>query len=134
MKPVTLFILPNEKAWALREINLVRPPTHQWRRYQIVTVVRADVLSEWWRDMGPTVPRPEIEIPSLGEHTVAELQGIAEQYQDDHWGKFVAEKQAESTLIPDFLDQYAERSLIIKNKSKFGPGYSKQRNGFRSAV
>lgn len=134
MRPTTLFIHPDEKAMSLREINLVRPPTHQWHRYQIVTVNRGDELAEWWKDLGPSeaYQRPEVEIPSLWEHSVGELWDIAQHYrlQDDYWRKRTAEWQAESTLIPDFLDQHMERWRIIRNQSQFGPGYAKQRNGF----
>ena len=134
MKPVTLFISPDEKAMSLREQNLVRPPTHQWHRFQIVTVDRGDELAEWWRDLGPSTAftAPGCEIPSLWEHTVGELWDIAEHHrlQDDYWQKFSEEKASESTLIGDFLEQYEERSKVIKNQSQFGPGVSHQRNGF----
>lgn len=134
MKPVTLFVHPDEKAMSLREQNMVRPPTHQWHRYQIVTVNRGDELAEWWRDLGPSenFPAPGCEIPALWEHTVGELWDIAQHYrlQDDYWRKTAEEIQGESTLIPDFLNQYQERNEILRNRSRFGPGYTKQRNGF----
>lgn len=139
MKAVTLVIHPDEKAMSLREINLVRPPSYQWHRFQIVTVNRGDELAEWWRDLGPAeeFTRPGVEVPSLWEHTVGELWDIADHYrmQDDYWQKFAEERAAESSLVNDFLEQYEERSKIIKNQSQFGPGVSHQRNGFsRSAV
>ena len=133
MKPATLLVKEDERAWSLRERNLVRPPTHQWHRYQIITVVRDDHLAEWWHDLGPAeqFKGPEIEVPSLGEHSVAELREIADGYRNrTDWISFAAEQRAESTLIADFLTQTEENWKIINNQSVFGPGGQIQRNGF----
>ena len=134
MRPVTIAINEDEKAWALREVNLVRPPTFQWHRWQIVTVVRNDQLTEWWKDLGPmrSFTAPQVEIPGLLEHSVAEIRDIAEQYRlgDDYWSKRSAELAQESTIIPDILNQLEERQKVLHNVSVFGPGGSKQRNGF----
>lgn len=134
MKPVTIVIHPDEKAWSLREINLVRPPTHQWHRWQIVTVVRNDRLAEWWNDLGPSASFPvqQFEVPSLGEHTVGELLDIAEhsRLQDDYWQKRAVEITDGCTLIADFLDQKEERWRVINNQTVSGPLVTKQRDGF----
>lgn len=134
MRAVTLAVHENEKAMSLREINLVRPPSFQLRRYQVITVVRDDALAEWWNDMGPaedfaTIP---FEVPALFEHSVAELRDIAlSQHEGSaYWLKFMAEKQAESTLIDDALAYFEENHKRIHNLSVFGPGGHKQRNGF----
>lgn len=132
MKPVTAAINTNEKAMSLREENMVRPPTHQSHRYQIIVVVRDDKLAEWWRDLGPSenFKGNGFQIPSLMEHSVAELLDIAEASRhDDSWQKEMAGVVAESTMISDFLDQYEERWEIMHNRSTFGPGVTHQRNG-----
>lgn len=132
MRPVTLAIHQDEKCAVLRELNLVRPPTFQWHRWQIVTVIRNDQLAEWWDDLGlaENFTAPEIEIPSLGEHSVAELRDIAEGYRmENHWKQRALELSGESSLIPDLLDSIEERQRIINNRSSIGR-YSKQRNGF----
>lgn len=126
MKPVTAAINTNEKAMSLREENL------HGRRYQIIVVVRNDELAEWWNDMGPAekFKAGPLSIPSLFEHSVAELRDIATASRsDDTWQKEMAGIVAESTLIPDFLEQYEERFKIVRNQSTFGPGVSHQRNG-----
>ena len=133
MKPVTLAVHEDEKAWSLRERNLVRPPSFQLHRYQIITVIRDDALAEWWHDLGPAAnfKGPEIEVPSLLCHSVAELREIADGERNrTDWIKFTAEKQAESTLIMDFLNQVEENWRIINNQSVFGPGVTHQRDGF----
>lgn len=137
-RPATTVISPDERAWALREVNLVRPPTHQWHRWQVVTVVRDDALAEWWRDLGPKAlySRPEVEIPSLGEHTVGELWDMAAHYrlQDDYWMKRTQELTEGCTLIHDFLEQKAEMRKVMRNQSVYGPGGHKQRDGFPHAL
>ena len=133
MKPVTLAIHENERAWSIRERNLVRPPAFQWRRWQIITVIRNDQLTEWWDDLGPSANFKGLgfEMPSLGEYSVAELRDHATRLRNDTtWVGFAAEKQAESTLIKDFLDQVEEHWKVINNQSTYGPGGHKQRDGF----
>lgn len=140
LRPVTVAINENEKAWSLREINLVRPPQFKHRRYQVITVVRDnpetgdDELTEWWHDLGPaeaftTAP---FEVPSLGVHSVAELRYIAESQHDSsrYWERFADEVRAESTLKEDFLQYIEENWKRIYNQSVFGPGVTHQRNGF----
>lgn len=139
MKPVTMAVHEDERAWALREVNLVRPPTHQWHRWQIITVIRNDTLTEWWTDLGAIsdFTAPQLEIPGLLEHSVAELRALAEEYRlgDDYWAKRQEELAAESTLVTDALNQIEERKKIIHNRSQFGPVMAKPRNGFsRSAA
>lgn len=132
MKPATLYVLDDEPAWNLREQNLVRPPTYQWHRWQILTVIRADRLSEYWTDLGPSenFPAPQIEIPGLKEHTVAELRDMAERWRDEKGGqKRLQELQAESTLRDDIMNQFEEGKRIMANQSISGPGFHHQRNG-----
>ena len=130
---VTLAVHENEKAWALRELNFVRPPLFQRRRYQIIVVNRDDKLVEWWDDLGAAeqFKGPEFDVPSLWEHSVAELRDIAASKRDDEtWVTYMAEQRADSTLIEDFLTQVEEHWKLIYNRSTFGPGGHTQRNGF----
>ena len=132
MKPVTLAVHEDERAWSLREVNLARNGAR--RRWQIITVIRNDQLTEWWTELGlsETFTAPQIEMPGLLEHSVAELRTLAEEYRlgDDYWAKRQAEIAAESTVIPDMLNQLEERAKIIHNRSQFGPVVATQRNGF----
>lgn len=132
--PVTLAVHKDEKAWKLREQNLVRPPSNQWHRWQFIWVQRNGVMYEWANDLGPSenFTQPGCEIPSLWEHTVAELQEIAEihRYKDDFWQRFMAEQTAESTMFEDYRNQTAERHEVIHNRSVYGPKHKKQRIGF----
>lgn len=132
--PVTLTVHPDEKCWRLKEVNLVRPPVYQWHRYQFVWVARDGVVYEWSADLGPKegFAAPEIDVPGIWEHTVGELWDIAERYRlgEDHWRQRMAELASESTIVPDLIDQLEERTKVIHNRSLFGFGGSKQRNGF----
>ena len=130
---ITFDLDPNEKVYRLSEMNLVRPPTYQWRRYQIILVNRGDRIAEWWYDLGPSFAFTveQFTFPMLWEHTVAEAQEIAEiKRHDDFWQRFLAEKKSESTLLLDAVEQRDEHRKVIANRSVFGPGGHKQRNGF----
>ncbi len=84
--PITLTVTPNEKALALYEINEQAPDSSGMRRYQVVLVKRGDNLAEYRRDMGKASQWDNmrfINIPSLWEHTVSELQFIADQIRDE---------------------------------------------------
>jgi hypothetical protein len=133
MPLITQVLDPNEKVYRLTELNLVKPPHYQNRRYQVMLVNRDDCLAEWWYDLGPAFAftANQFTFPLMWEHTVAEAQAMAEEKRHDtYWQKFLAEKQAESTLVQDWINQRQEQSKIIRNQSVFGPGGHKQRNGF----
>lgn len=133
MSLITHDLDPNEKVYRLSEVNLTRPPSYQNRRYQIILVNRNDQIAEWWYDLGPSwsFAANQFTFPMLWEHTVAEAQDIAEaKRHDTYWQDFLKEKQAESTLLDDWQTQREERHKIIHNRSVFGPGGHKQRDGF----
>jgi hypothetical protein len=125
-------VTPDEKAFRLAELVLMAPDYSGFRRYQLIIVNRNDELAEYREDMGPAAgfTAPEFNILAMWEHSVAELREMADLNRDDYWTKRTAEIQAESTLIDDWIDQSEERREIVQNRSTFGPGYRKQRNGF----
>ena len=43
----------DEPAFNLTEINLQAPDNKEWRRYQIISVLRGDKLAEYREDLGP---------------------------------------------------------------------------------
>lgn len=114
------------------------PPKYQWRRYQAIIVNRDDELAVWMYDLGPSAAfgANQFTFPLEWEHTVEEARDMAEQQRHDNfWRRFLAEKQSESTLIEDFVNQKEEYRKIIHNQSVFGPGGFKSRIGFpRRAV
>lgn len=128
----TSYVHKDEKAMCLVERNLAA--TVGVHRYQVITVNRDGELADFTTDLGPVeeFTAPEFQVLGVWEHSVAELMHIADQYRfgDDHWQKFLAEKSAESTLIPDFLAQAEERARVFKNRTTVGPYLRKQRNGF----
>ena len=124
----------DELAYRLTEINMVRPPSFQWHRYQIILVNRDDKIVEWWDDLGPSsnFTASPLSIPALWLHTVAELRAIAEETRegDNYWVNRSKELVAESALTSDVIDFYEETRKVINNRSVSGPSISKQRNGF----
>lgn len=142
MNPLTLVVRdihPDEKAWALHEVNL--GTDYEGRhRVQIIYVQRGgNHLGRWVHRLGPAsdFTAPQISIPSLWEHTVAELQGMAEKERlgSNYWQRFLHEKREESTLIRDFLDSKdAAWKFIRGNQSVSGPGITVQRDKFSRAA
>jgi len=80
--PIADKIFGDEKAIALYEIHEQSPGSRGFHRYQIIHVPRNDVVCEWRKDMGLAKNFKginQLRIPSLMEHTVDELKGIADQ-------------------------------------------------------
>lgn len=82
--PCTLYTHPDEKAYALVEMDLQSPGYKGIRRYQIILVNRDDELTEYRWDMGPAndFPARLFRLPSLWMHTVGELQEMADDLRD----------------------------------------------------
>lgn len=124
---------PNEPAWLLRETNELNKSFRSRRRYQRIWVNRNDELTVFTKDLGPAADftYPELQIPAEWEHTVAELQAIAEEVREGkELNELMEERQSESTLVQDWLDQVERRRKVMHNRSVFGPVGTTQRNGF----
>ena len=76
--PATSFVLGDEKAVALYEMNLLSPAGDR-RRYEIIWVVRDDKKTEYRRDLGEVTKDEQIRLPSYLVHTVRELREMANQ-------------------------------------------------------
>ena len=145
---VTFWIEANEKIWWLKELNLTphqftaggvryQPETWSGRpRMRVAWVNRGDKLAEYHT---PSPHRsalcPEVSIPSLWELTYAEACGMADDYASGARGAerdtaMVLERQAESTLVRDILEQEENRLSMVRNKSSFGALSRVQRDGF----
>ena len=84
--PITLQVALAEKAFALYEVNEQAPDNSGMRRYQVILVNRGDKLAEYRVDMGKAKKWENtrfINVPSLWEHSVVELQYIANQIRDE---------------------------------------------------
>lgn len=102
------------------------------RRWQVVYVVRDGEMAQFTRDMGPAEEflSGPLRVYTGLEDDVATALAIAEDMRNDlYWRKVGAEITAESTLIPDHLAFANEKRHRLQNRSHFGPGYAKQRNG-----
>lgn len=118
MLAVAESVHPDEKAYLLGERNLPFP-RRGWRRIQIVIVNRGDRLAEWRKDLGPAASftAQPFDVPSLWEHTVGELWDIADLQRDQTtWTDFVAEREAESTLIADAIEVAEQRWKLAKER------------------
>lgn len=81
--PVATTVKGNEKAWAYWEIEQPSYKKGQGtRRYRIIVVNRDGNLAEYREDMGSNKKWrgvKQLNIPSLWEHTVDELRGLADE-------------------------------------------------------
>jgi len=129
-------VSPDEKCYGLTETN--RLVNGQWRRVQTVFVARDGELCQYTRDVGDAWLLEEANLQAIyavGEDSVGTLMEEAERTRwDDYEKKLRQEVLEASTLIPDFLQEKEENWERIKNRSQFGPSYSKQRNGFPWAL
>lgn len=137
LEAVTQYVNKDEKAYFLVEINsapkaVLNTFGHGRRRYQIMWVNRNGVLAAYVVDLGEAnaYAAKQLRIPSFWEHTVAELQDMAEKYRlygylaDEN---YLANLQGESTFMQDAFRYAEEGRKILHNQSVFGPGVSKER-------
>lgn len=118
----------NEACYGVMETN------RSGRRKQFVFVVRGDEMAKHVTDLGPASLYdgvPELRLLGMGDDTVAEMVYEANKTRhDDFERRLRAEVKESSTLVKDFLQEKEENWERIKNRSQFGPNYTKQRNGF----
>lgn len=85
--PITNTVTGNEKAWTYLEVHQPSMlPGQGNRRYRIIVVNRDGKMAEYREDMGPSKNFKgvrELNIPSLWEHTVDELRGIADELRNE---------------------------------------------------
>lgn len=84
--PATLSVNPNEKAYGLQEVHLQSPDSRGFHRYRILIVNRDGRLAEYREDMGLASKYKGIRqfnVPSLWEHSVAELLSIADTLRNE---------------------------------------------------
>ena len=133
----TTYVLADEKAMGLLEVELQTEDGTGTHRFQIISVIRNDKQANYVSDLGSRLlyPNPPLNIISYMEHSVAELQDMANEARArSDVTKRLAELQEESSkdrnIIKEFLEQKERNSKIIANRSQLGPTYRVQRNGF----
>jgi len=82
--PATLYLKKGENIFSIRETNENAPDSTGFRRYQTITVVRDDKLTEYRTDMGSAKSyiKEPFQIICLFEHTVEEALHMADQLRD----------------------------------------------------
>ena len=129
--PTTLNVRKDEPCYLLVEMILPAANYQGRRRWQILTVIRDDKLTEHWYDMGPASQFRSEPIRILGgyvdevtgtiwiEHTVAELMEIADWYRE--------QKPLSANIEPRNLWDEYHKKLEQGRGSVFGPLYRRQR-------
>ena len=121
----------DEPAIRLEELNVPGTIGREMRRRQFIHVVRDDERAVWSEDLGPSdsFHSPEFSIPSLMEHTVAELLEMAEKLRNSRAGHDrLVELGESSSLIEDAIQQAEESTLRTRRTSVNGPSITVQRN------
>lgn len=144
LAPITHFLHPNEKVFALEEAVMTplvaekkhgyKPENYQGKhRYQIIGVNRGGRLALHYHDMGESknFSYGGIRIPVVWEHSVAEVQDMAEQLREDGaWEReIVKERQGKIDFGKALDEQYDLARQNLANRSVFGPAVQVVRNG-----
>ena len=84
----TSYSLPDEKAWAYLEVEEQASDYSGFHRYRVIYLNRDGNDAEYCEDMGKAEnfigAKKTIHIPSLWEHTVAELKDLADSLRYEH--------------------------------------------------
>lgn len=132
--PVTDFLVPDEMAWKLVEVNRIDTTSHHVRRWEFIYVVRNDELAVHITDMGPAgaFNAAELEVWGLWEEKWEQLRQDANEVRfANSIGVFFNDRKGEMEKMVDvFLKYKAEQWEMAHNRSHFGPKYSRQRNEF----
>ena len=143
LTPIATTVSPDEKAYALIEVVMTpyaflkggrKGKPKSWsglHRFQVIYVARGDRLAEYHRDMGDAVlyDYGPLRIPSLWEHSVGELQDIADHVRASgrETRNLSAELLGESTLKRDAIALSEERYKRRRGQSVLGPAIKVQR-------
>ena len=124
----TCAISPDEPCFNLSELNRYSPPPDQvLHRYQILIVVRGEMLAEYDIDLGAAdqFTAAQFRLPggiSLGKrieilHTVAELQEMADFLRSRPFSLPFQPRD----LVHEYREHVEEAGLRIAHQSTFGP-------------
>lgn len=141
--PITVFLNPNEKAFGLDEAVMTPLSAHShgyspddWvgrHRYQIIGVNRGGKLAVHYYDMGLSEKfnYGGIRIGAFWEHSVAELQDMADTIRDDTaWEQGIIKERQQQRPWGERLDEQDEIvRMNLANRSTFGPYLEVARNG-----
>lgn len=138
--PTTPYLYPNEPVAFVGE-RVLSPADHRApHRYRLYGVVRGDQQATHVEDMGLASQWPgaqEFLVFCEYAHTAQEARELCEDMRQDVGADlraFLEEKQAESSLIYDWLNWREEKRAGIRNASTFGPYVTRQRNAFRESA
>lgn len=115
----------DEPAFNLSEVNLLGPDNSEWRRYQIISVLRDDRLAEYREDLGPrdNFTSEPFRIPGgvwdaatrriEVVHSVGELREIAEIVR---LGPTVKPEVQPRDIIGEYTDHLDKLRTVAKER------------------
>ena len=132
--PVTDYLVPDEKAAALQELNRIDTTSHHIRRWEFIYVVRDDAPAVHIRDMGPAnlYLQGELQVVGAMEESVESLREHANDMRfQNSLARHMEERQGVKQQMKDnYFAWVFERAKLAQNQSTFGPGLTRQRNLF----
>ena len=121
----------DEPALRLEELNVQGIKGQKMQRRQFIHVIREDKRAIWSEDLGDadSFHAPPFAIPSLMEHTVAELREIADLLRESKQGADRIQELSEaSTMLEDAIEQAEQRTLKMHRTSVSGPSITVERH------
>ena len=132
----------NDRPYAVQEGYAAGPGGIGEHRYQVMLMPMGNVISAFWRDLGPAADfnmlvdgsvyraPPYFQIV-LAEHSVGECLAMAELGRfDDFSVRLLHEQVNESDLFEKAARLIEEDLYLVRNRSTIGPGGSTFRNGY----
>ena len=123
----TFYILQDEPALSLVEMNLQSLGSRGWHRYQIIRVIRNDRPAEFREDMGlaTAFTAGQFRIPGAVidgktvylEHTVGELRGIADYIRA--FPLVHPQELIHTNLVQGYFDEMERRNWARKGRKSF---------------
>ncbi len=129
----TDYVLPDEGAFILKELEERAPDSHGYRRYQIIHVWRNEAMAVYRRDLGPVEQWPYEQFQIVGggwktfrgitrpwfSETVQNLQEMADYMRSDYYQPAPVPEPYD--LVQGFHDSFEKAKLRRVNRSQFGP-------------
>lgn len=139
---VLMGVYLDDRPYAVQEGYAAGPGGIGEHRYQVLLMPMGNVISAFWRDLGPATDfnilvdgsvyraPPYFQIV-LAEHSVGECLAMAEMGRfDDFSVRLLHEQVNESDLFEKYAQLIDEDLYRVRNRSTFGPGGHTQRSGY----
>ena len=135
LKLATTYVLPDEPAVRLSEINEMVMGGTEFHRFQVIYVIRGEGLVEFKRDLGPTMAFTRdqfaiacgIEKDGGGWESANSVGQVMEMANENRQFENIPREEDPPDFRQLWWDENERKILASKHKSQFGAGYKKER-------